>query len=211
MSDEPEGLDLPYPNEPEYEVATEKTKVFGNASDDKEFKKVEGKSADHIKTDESKKEEPKKVEIKTYAKGKDDFEKAKEWLIRQQYEEFEDPTQKYCEFTIPKMVKLGEELVIKLSNKVKNAHYLFGDGYKWDRVKHYDPKSEYDIQLKPTVQENITDFNKDEIRIPIGKIKKINRVDYETWLTGYYYCVVRVFGKEWHEDVVIKRMVKVIE
>ncbi len=139
-----------------------------------------------------------------------DFEDAKKWLINNEYIEYEDTDQIYCEIKIPKMVTLGEELVIKLSNNVKNVHYLFGDGYKWARTSQYEPKSDYDIQLRPTIEEDIKDFKDKEIRIPIGKIKKIGNQEYETWLVGYHLCVVRTFGKEWHEDTIVKRMVKVV-
>ena len=147
---------------------------------------------------------------KLTTQGRNDFEDAKKWLINHEYIEYEDTDQKYCEIKIPKLVTLGEELVIKLSGKIKNVHYLFGDGYKWAKTSHYDPNSEYDIQLRPTVEEDIKDFDNNEIRIPTGSIKKINKKDYETWLEGYYLCVVRTYGKEWHEDTIVKRMVKVV-
>ncbi len=54
------------------------------------------------------------------------------------------------------------------------------------------------------------DVNVDEIRIPTGSIKTINKQDYQTWLNGKYLLVVRVYGKEWHEDTVIKRMVEIV-
>lgn len=207
MSDEPEGLD----NEPEYEVKVqgEKIKVFGN-TETSDYKKVEGKSNENIKLDEEK-ERKKESKIEPYAKGRDDFEDAVKWLSKQQYEEFEDPDNKYCTFTLPKLVTMGEDIVIKLSNKVKNVHYLFGDGYKWAKTSHYDPKSDFEIQLRPTVSYDKKDVNVNEIRIPTGSIKTINKQDYETWLTGKYLLVVRVYGKEWHEDTVIKRMVEIVE
>lgn len=189
MSDEPEGLDLEETlNEPEFE--TEPAIIVDEAKQ------------------ESKKES--KKEIKPYAKGRGDFDDAIKWLSKQQYEEFEDPDNKYCTFTLPKLVTMGEDIVIKFSNKVKNINYLFGDGYKWAKKSHYDPKSDFDIQLRPTVSYDKKDVNVDEIRIPTGSIKTINKQDYQTWLNGKYLLVVRVYGKEWHEDTVIKRMVEIV-
>lgn len=222
MSDEPEGL-----NEPEYELEIPKNeskdideetdentpKIKDNPASgftESGFKKVTGKSAKKVKLD---KEKPKKESKapKDYPKGKLDFEQAKRALQQNQYNIWEDPDNHYCEIKIPKLVTLGEDLVIKLSRKVKRIHYMFGDGYKWTKQDTYNPKSEFDISMRPTVELKDDNFNDDKIVIPTGEIKKINNLDYQMWLTGHYYLTVRAYNKEWHEDAVAKTMVELVE
>lgn len=200
--DFPEGLE----NEPEYELG-----IPDNESKEDKIKAISEKlRSDDVKEEKKEEKKQEKKQYKPYKKGRLDFEDAKQWLIDNQYVEYEDPDQKYCEITIPTTVTMGEDLVIKLSNKVTKVHYLFGDGYSWKKTSVYDPKSEYDIQLRPTIDEDKKKFNDNEIKIPIGSIKTINKVKYEMWLEGYYLCVVRAYANEWHEDTVVKRMVKVV-
>jgi hypothetical protein len=164
------------------------------------------------------KDEPEGLDVVEKAKdsfklptGKDDFEECKKLLIKSQHNIYEDPDKHYCEIDIPDKVKLGEDLVIKLSSKVSNVHYILGDGYEWKRVERFDPKSDYQMQMRPTVDKKEKNYDKTKITIPIGKMETISKKEYQMWLTGYYYVMVRAYGNEWHEDTVVKRMVEVTQ
>lgn len=218
--DFPEGLTkeeangLSYPNEPEYDVKVEKIKVFANNEDLTKKRIVNGKEIPSvIESAKILKEVEHKIGKKSSPElpnGKEDYEKCKDVLIKSQHNTYEDPDNHYCEIDIPSSVKFGEDLVIKLSKKPENIHYVLGDGYEWKKKVKFDPlNTEWEIQLRPTVSKEQKKYNSKEIRIPIGKIQNINKIDHQMWLEGYYYVVVRAYANEWHEDTVVKRMVKV--
>mgnify|MGYP001090538785 CR=1 FL=1 len=157
-----------------------------------------------IKLDKEKTRAKKKVDLPA---GEDDFEKCKVILTKTQNNEYEDPDNHYCEINIPSKVKLGDDLVIKLSNNALNIHYVLGDGFEWKRKEKFDPKSDYHIQLRPTVDKK--EHDKNSITIPIGLVQTINKKEYQMWLSGYYYIEIRAYGDEWHEDTVASRMIKI--
>ena len=188
LKDEPEGIDY---TTPEFDTKTDKI--------------IKSLKSDGVKKEVKKEKKKEKVLPPVY--GRDDFEKCKDALKKEQENIYEDPDNHYCEIDIPKTVKLGETLKIKLSREALNVHYLLGDDYKWNKVEKYNLKSDYGINMRPTVEEK--EKNKKEITIPIGRMEKISGQEHQMWLAGQYYILVRTFGTQWHEDTVSKRIIEV--
>lgn len=187
--------------------------------DPEEFKKIideydeKIKNVDNMKSDiEQEIKEVKSDEVKEIENNENDsFKSALEklWNIEVTNNDESNP---YVVIDVPDSVKLGDKLIIKLSKKVPNMQLGFGDDIIWTRETKYDPNSKMVVKLKPTILRDFhnKNFNDDVIEFTVGEVKKIAGKETQTWLSGDYLLEVRAFGKEWHEETSIRKMVKVL-
>jgi hypothetical protein len=198
MSDDLEGLDLT-----DEEIA-EKTAKFNQQKEKEKLEEVSFKEFSKPTKPDSKvivTEEVKQV-IK-----KDPLESRKQELRDNQENEYADPENIYVEIKIPETGKVGENCVIKFSEKVPLAQVVISANMKWLKRDKYDKASKPELICKGFIIEEFKDVK--EVKVPWEDMYP-NKDGVKNLLkAGEYMVEARGWSKEAYKETTARRLVQV--
>jgi hypothetical protein len=132
------------------------------------------------------------------------FEKAKQALKDKQSNRYENPDKIYVEIKIPTTGKVGEECIIKISEKVPIVEWALSEKLQWKKKYKYDRNADKEIVATPfqTGKEKDTDTIKIKWQELDGRGKNVLRA-------GDYFLEVSARSKKAGQDTTSGRIIEV--